>query len=102
MEDHNAAPRACAREKALTPDALACTFDSITHSCVARRASDMAARTASEDVNVASEDVAAPGLPTQVLDALDQVVVALDRDRRILYANRRTEELLGLSPESLV
>jgi two-component system sensor histidine kinase HydH len=37
-----------------------------------------------------------------VLDALDQVVVALDKDRRILYANRRIEELLGVPPESLV
>jgi PAS domain S-box-containing protein len=62
----------------------------------------MAGRTVSEDVVVASEEGAAPGLPTQVLDALDQVVVALDRDRKILYANRRTEELLGVSPESLV
>ncbi len=62
----------------------------------------MAARTASEDVVVSSEEGAAPGLPTQVLDALDQVVVALDRDRKILYANRRTEELLGVTAESLV
>jgi len=62
----------------------------------------MAGRNASEDVVVASEEGAAPGLPTQVLDALDQVVVALDRDRKILYANRRTEELLGVTAESLV
>jgi PAS domain S-box-containing protein len=55
---------------------------------------------------VAGEDAAGlestNGLPGQVLDALEQGVLALDRERRILYANRRCEELLGLPPEELV
>jgi signal transduction histidine kinase len=44
----------------------------------------------------------APVLPSQVLDTLDQVVVALDRERRVLYHNRRLEELLGAEPGALV
>jgi PAS domain S-box-containing protein len=62
----------------------------------------MAVKSASEDVAAPQPDVAPLGLTAQVLDALDQVVVALDRDRRVLYANRRIEELLGVQPESLV
>ncbi len=63
----------------------------------------MAGRNASEEVLApAAADTAVPTLPAQVLDALDQVVVALDRDRRVLYANRRIGELLGVPPEALV
>src|SRR5688572_20729276 len=65
----------------------------------------MASKSVSEEivVPIPTEIAAAsPGLPRQVLDALDQVVVALDRDRRVLYANRRIEELLGVDPESLI
>jgi PAS domain S-box-containing protein len=62
----------------------------------------MASRNASEDIATAPLESSASALPAQVLDALDQVVVALDRDRRVLYANRRIEELLGVPPESLV
>ncbi len=40
--------------------------------------------------------------PTQVLDALEQAVVALDRERRVVYNNRRFEELLGVPPEALL
>src|SRR5207247_971924 len=40
--------------------------------------------------------------PTQVLDALEQAVVALDRERRVVYNNRRIEELLGAEPGALV
>ena len=39
---------------------------------------------------------------TQVLDALEQAVVALDRERRVVYNNRRIEELLGVEPGALV
>ncbi len=59
----------------------------------------MPAKTAGEE----SSGTEAPALlPTQVLDALEQGVLALDRERRILYANRRCEELLGMAPEELV
>ena len=40
--------------------------------------------------------------PAQVLDALDQGVVALDRERRVIYNNRRIEELLGVEPGALL
>ena len=43
----------------------------------------------------------APAWPTQVLDALEQAVVALvaaDRERRVVYSNRRIDELLGAEP----
>ena len=39
--------------------------------------------------------------PTQVLDALEQGVVALDRERRVVYNNRRVEELMGAEPGAL-
>jgi two-component system sensor histidine kinase HydH len=40
--------------------------------------------------------------PAQVLDALEQAVVALDRERRVIYNNPRIEELLGVEPGALV
>jgi signal transduction histidine kinase len=40
--------------------------------------------------------------PTQVLDALEQGVVAFDRERRVIYNNRRIEELLAVEPGALV
>jgi signal transduction histidine kinase len=43
-----------------------------------------------------------PPLPALVLDTLDQGVVALDRERRVVYANRRAEDLLGAEPGSLL
>lgn len=58
----------------------------------------MAPKTAGEETP-ATELAAA--LPTQVLDALEQGVLALDRERKIIYANRRCEELLGMPPEEL-
>jgi two-component system sensor histidine kinase HydH len=39
--------------------------------------------------------------PAEVLDALEQAVVALDRDRRVVYNNRRIEELLGVESGTL-
>jgi PAS domain S-box-containing protein len=39
--------------------------------------------------------------PTQILDTLEQAVVALDRERRVTYNNRRFEELLGMEPGTL-
>jgi two-component system sensor histidine kinase HydH len=62
----------------------------------------MAGRNASEEVVPIPLEAPGSSLPATVLDALDQVVVALDRDRRVMYANRRIEELLGVDPESLV
>jgi len=62
----------------------------------------MAAKSASEEVVVPVPDAVPPVLSQQVLDALDQVVVALDRERRVLYANRRIEELLGVPTSSLL
>ncbi len=63
----------------------------------------MAAKSAPEDTTLPpSSEPVLSNLPAQVLDALDQVVVALDRERRVLYANRRIEELLGVAPETLV
>ena len=52
----------------------------------------------------AEEDPAATPFawPTEVLDALEQAVVALDRDRRVVYNNRRIEELLGVEEGALV
>ena len=38
----------------------------------------------------------------QVLDALEQGVVALDRERRVVYNNRRIEELLSCEPGALL
>ncbi|HTK32569.1 MAG TPA: ATP-binding protein [Candidatus Saccharimonadaceae bacterium] len=40
--------------------------------------------------------------PEQVLDALEQGVVALDRERRVVYTNRRIEELLGVESGALL
>jgi two-component system sensor histidine kinase HydH len=37
-----------------------------------------------------------------VLDALEQGVVALDRERRVIYNNRRIEELLSCEPGALL
>ena len=41
-------------------------------------------------------------LPGLVLDALEMGAVALDRERRVIYANRRIEELLGVEPGALI
>ncbi|TMQ70561.1 MAG: PAS domain-containing protein [Candidatus Eisenbacteria bacterium] len=41
-------------------------------------------------------------LPAHVLDALEEGVVALDRERKVVYANRWIEDLLGMKPEALV
>jgi PAS domain S-box-containing protein len=53
---------------------------------------------------VRSPEAAARGevLPSQVLDCLEHGVLALDRERKVLYANRRIEELLGSEPEELI
>ena len=41
-----------------------------------------------------------PGhLPAHVLDALEQGVIALDRERKVVWANRWIEDLLGFKPE---
>ena len=41
-------------------------------------------------------------LPALVLDSLEMGAVALDRERRVVYANRRIEELLGVEPGALL
>lgn len=41
-------------------------------------------------------------LPAVVLDTLEQGVVALDRERKVVYANRRIEELLSVEAGSLL
>ena len=41
-------------------------------------------------------------LAHQVLDAIEQGVVALDRERKVVYANRWIEDLLGLEPQALI
>jgi signal transduction histidine kinase len=41
-------------------------------------------------------------LPAMVLDTLEQGVVALDRERRVVYANRRIEELLSVETGTLM
>lgn len=41
-------------------------------------------------------------LPALVLDTLEQGVVALDRERRVVYANRRIEELLSVESGTLL
>jgi two-component system, NtrC family, sensor histidine kinase HydH len=45
---------------------------------------------------------AEPTLPIQVLDALELGVVALDRERRVIYANRWIEDLLGFESGELL
>ena len=60
--------------------------------------------TRSEAPGRPAEPDAAPRVfqwPVQVLDALEQAVVALDRERRVIYNNRRIEELLGVEPGAL-
>ncbi len=47
-------------------------------------------------------EIPSPGWPRQVLDALELGVVALDRERRVVYNNRRIEELLGVEPGGLI
>jgi two-component system sensor histidine kinase HydH len=64
--------------------------------------SDAPPRAAEAPNPAASEPAAIPSLSSQVLDALEQGVVALDRERKVTYANRWIEELLGAAPEGLV
>ena len=40
--------------------------------------------------------------PAQAFDALEQAVLALDRERKVVYSNRRIEELLGAEAGSLI
>lgn len=69
-------------------------------------------RTAARDRTVRTEiaprpadaEVTAPpgALSSLVLDTLEMGVVALDRERRVTYANRRIEELLGVESGALL
>ena len=40
--------------------------------------------------------------PAQAFDALEQAVVALDRERKVAFSNRRIEELLGVEGGALI
>src|SRR5574341_1326426 len=40
--------------------------------------------------------------PAQAFDALEQAVVALDRERKVVYSNRRIDELLGVETGALL
>jgi signal transduction histidine kinase len=62
-----------------------------------RLRSEAISRNADGDVEVRPADVT-----DQVLDTLEQGVVALDRERRVIYNNRRIEELLGTEPGTLI
>ena len=53
-----------------------------------------------ESAPTAVEPEASGPLPDHVLDALEQGVVALDRERKVVYANRWIEDLLGFKPET--
>jgi two-component system sensor histidine kinase HydH len=44
----------------------------------------------------------APSVPAQVLDAFEHGVVAFDRERKVVYANRWIEDLLGFGPGELL
>jgi signal transduction histidine kinase len=59
----------------------------------------------SEALGRAAEPEAAPrpfDWPAQAFDALEQAVVALDRERKVVYSNRRIEELLGVEGGALI
>ncbi len=60
----------------------------------------MTQKVLSDEPTVESPSV--PPLPGLVLDAFEQAILALDRDRRVIYANRSCEDLLGASPEDLI
>jgi signal transduction histidine kinase len=49
-----------------------------------------------------AETARGEGWPAQVLDALEQAVVALDRERRVVYCNRRIEEMLSVEGGALL
>ena len=59
--------------------------------------SEAAGRTAEAESASRTED-----WPTRALDALEQAVVALDRERRVVYCNRRLEEMLGVEGGTLL
>ena len=59
----------------------------------------------SETLGRPAETEAAPrpfDWPAQAFDALDYAVVALDRERKVVYSNRRIEELLGVEGGALI
>jgi two-component system sensor histidine kinase HydH len=59
--------------------------------------SEAPGRAAEVDAATRTED-----WPAQALDALEQAVVALDRERRVVYCNRRIEEMLGVEGGALL
>src|SRR5262245_54791008 len=59
--------------------------------------SETSARSAEAEAEVRSEH-----WPAQALDALEQAVVALDRERRVVYCNRRIEEMLSVDSGALL
>ena len=59
--------------------------------------SEAPGRVAESEVAVRTED-----WPAEALDALEQAVVAFDRERKVVYANRRIEEMLGVESGALL
>jgi two-component system, NtrC family, sensor histidine kinase HydH len=56
-----------------------------------------------EPTSAPPAEAAAPSsVPVQVLDALEHGVVAFDRERKVVYANRWIEDLLGFEPGELI
>jgi len=59
--------------------------------------SEAPGRTAESELATRMED-----WPAEALDALEQAVVALDRERKVVYCNRRIEEMLGVENGALI
>jgi two-component system sensor histidine kinase HydH len=59
--------------------------------------SEAPGRVAESEVPTRTED-----WPAEALDALEQAVVAFDRERKVVYANRRIEEMLGVDSGALL
>jgi len=59
--------------------------------------SEAPGRVAESELSTRTED-----WPAEALDALEQAVVALDRERKVVYCNRRIEEMLGVESGALL
>ena len=60
----------------------------------------MTQKVLSEDTS--TDPSSPPAVPDLVLDAFEQAILAIDRERRVVYANSSCEELLGAPPEDLL
>jgi len=59
--------------------------------------SEAPGRVAESELTARAED-----WPAEALDALEQAVVAFDRERKVVYCNRRIEEMLGVESGALL